>query len=143
MIENKNNKKGTTTKVDQKLTDDLKWLPDFLEVIGQHFDPNWLTIDLVLTYDYLCFKPGVKHAYACPTASLNPEEEVPALSASEYTRLLDFLESGAQVRAVTYRRDGNGFVWCVTDEEAYRTCCEKFGYKDADFKACHQPETKE
>lgn len=120
----------------------IRQLLTLLKISSRYFDPCYSGMDLILPYGYICIRPGVKHVYAYRTASLDPEDKVPALSPSEHARLLAFLEACARNLAIMYRRDAFGFVWCVTDEKAYQVCCQKFEYTSADFKACHQPETK-
>jgi len=143
MTEHVEERKNALIKVDRKsATKLLKDLFRTMELSAGIFDPCFVTFDLLIPYGYLCFKPGVDCAYSYDTESLNPEKEVPVLSPSEHMRLLAFLEACAQLRAVTYRRDGTGFVWCICGEVAYRTCCERFGYTDADFEVHHRPESK-
>jgi hypothetical protein len=48
-------------------------------------------------------------------------------------KLLPFLEDCAQSRAAFFRRDQNGYVWCVCDMEAYRACCERHGMSEKDY----------
>ena len=134
MTKNSESKKNNSEIERQKLTDQrLRRLPGFIK-LTRWFDPRYVTIDLLTPYGYLCIKPGVDCAYSLTIESLDPEQEAVGLSASEHRRLIDFLEACAQFRAVTYRRDGNGFCWCVDDKDAYCVCCEEFGYTDDDFE---------
>jgi len=106
MNKQNNGEKEAIKKADRA----IRRLPQLLKTSSNYFDPKYNGMALILPYGYICIRPGIKHVYAYRTASLDPEEEVPALSPPEHRRLMAFLEACAQHMAIMYRRDAFGFL---------------------------------
>jgi len=79
---------------------------------------------------YLSMYCPIKKEYALRGKML--DSSIAAIPDDLRNRIMAFLEDCVVSKAAIYRRDCNGFVWEVFDEQVYRTCCQKHGFSESD-----------